>query len=170
MTAQQRFQAIYEAHASAVYGYALRRTDRAQAEDIVAEVFLVVWRRLEDVPAEPRGWLLGVARRVAANSRRGEERRAALAERLATELPRAGEPAPASARLADALLSLPERDREALTLISWDGLSRREAAQALGIREGTLAVRLLRARRRLARALERAPEAHNPTTTAMEAR
>ncbi|MGP0100035.1 MAG: RNA polymerase sigma factor [Solirubrobacteraceae bacterium] len=169
MTAQQRFEAIYCEHAAAVHRYALRRMQPGEAEDIVAEVFLIVWRRLEDVPAEPRGWLLGVARRVVSNRRRSDQRRAALRERVAAAV--GGEEAAAgSGQLAQALLSLPEADREALTLIAWDGLSHREAARALGVREGTFAVRLSRARRRLARALAASQEPTKTTTTPLEAR
>ncbi len=169
MTAQQRFEEIYAAHAAAVHRYALRRLERGEAEDVVAEVFLIAWRRLEEVPAQPRGWLLGVARRVASNARRGERRRTALHELLATEHPGGAEPS-GDPRLARALLELGEADREALTLVAWDGLSYREAAQALGVRESTFGVRLLRARRRLANVLARSPESTETTTTPLEAR
>lgn len=161
---------MYADHAGVVYRYALRRTAPDEAHDIVSEVFLIAWRRLEDVPAEPRGWLLGVARRVASNSRRGSARRTALQERLTAECPPAPEEAGGPVRLAEALLSLSETDREALTLTAWDGLSHREAAQALGVRESTFGVRLFRARRRLERALAGShTPAMNPTTP-MEAR
>ncbi len=169
MTAQQRFEEIYAAHAEAVHRYALRRMERGEAEDVVAEVFLIAWRRLEQVPPQPRGWLLGVARRVASNARRGERRRTALHELLACEHPR-GEEAAGDPQLARALLELGETDREALTLVAWDGLSYREAAQALGVRESTFGVRLLRARRRLANALARSQESTETTTTPLEAR
>ncbi len=169
MTAQQRFEEIYAAHAAAVHRYALRRMERGEAEDVVAEVFLIAWRRLEEVPAQPRGWLLGVARRVASNARRGERRRTALQELLAAEHLGGAEPA-GEERLARALLELGEADREALTLVAWDGLSYREAAQALGVGESTFGVRLLRARRSLASALARSPESTNTTTTPLEVR
>lgn len=130
VTANARLEEIYAAHAGAVYRYALRRMQRGEAEDVAAEVFLIAWRRLEDVPAEPRGWLLGVARRVAANAHRGEHRRAALRERLGVESGASEEPGGGPSRLAQALLGLSEADREALTLIAWDGLSHREAARA----------------------------------------
>ncbi len=57
------------------------------ADDVVAEVFVVCWRRFEDVPADPLPWLLGVARRVLSTQRRGERRRGALRERLAEAVP-----------------------------------------------------------------------------------
>jgi RNA polymerase sigma-70 factor (ECF subfamily) len=170
VTAQQRFEQIYAEHARAVHRYALRRMAPDEAEDVVAEVFLVAWRRLEDVPAQPRGWLLGVARRVASNARRGERRRTALHDRLTAEHS-PGQETAGESRLALALLELSEADREALTLVAWDGLGYRDAAQVLGVRESTFGVRLLRARRRLARALARSPQATTTkTTTPLEAR
>jgi RNA polymerase sigma-70 factor, ECF subfamily len=165
VTAEQRFEQIYAAHADVVHRYALRRISRSAAEDVVAEVFLIAWRRLSELPPEPRGWLLGTARRVVANTHRGDARRAALRERIATGGAVASEAAGGSSLLALALLELSELDREALTLIAWDGLSHREAAEALGVREGTFAVRLLRARRRLARQLGRTPVRQSTATT-----
>ena len=86
---QARFEQLYGDYADRVHAYALRRTSPAAADDVVAEVFLVVWRRLHKVPDEPLPWLLGVARRVLANQRRGDARRAALIDRMATLAPRA---------------------------------------------------------------------------------
>lgn len=55
--------------------YARRRCDDALAEDVVAETFLVAWRRLDDVPAHAAlPWLYGIARRTLANQHRGRER------------------------------------------------------------------------------------------------
>jgi RNA polymerase sigma-70 factor (ECF subfamily) len=157
VTAQEHFEALYREHGGAVLAYARRRASPGDAEDVVAEVFLTAWRRLEDVPSDTRVWLLGVARRVLANKRRSQTRQAALQTRLANESRHAAEPAAADAsgeRIRQALLSLGETDREALLLLGWEGLSHRDAARVLGIRAGTFAVRLHRARRKLARALE----------------
>jgi RNA polymerase sigma-70 factor (ECF subfamily) len=153
---QARFEQLYRDYADRVHAYALRRTSPAAADDVVAEVFLVVWRRLHKVPEEPLPWLYGVARRVVANRRRTESRAAALHERL-SEHGRPGEPATHGPEVDDlvqrALAGLGERDRELLLLIAWEGLRVNEAAAALGVRSGTLAVRLHRARQRLADAL-----------------
>lgn len=155
---QARFEQLYGDYADRVHAYALRRTSPAAADDVVAEVFLVVWRRLHKVPDEPLPWLLGVARRVLANRRRGESRAAALQERLAEGRSPAEPPAPTVSpevddRVQRALAGLSEPDRELLLLIAWEGLRVNEAAQALGVRSGTLAVRLHRARQRLAQIL-----------------
>ena len=65
-TGRSRFEALYATEGRRVLAYALRRTAQpADAADVLAEVFLVAWRRLDDVPAgaEARLWLYGVARR-----------------------------------------------------------------------------------------------------------
>lgn len=154
---RERLRRLFEEHARAVRGYALRRTDAQSADDVVSEVFVVACRRLEDVPADdPLPWLLGCARRVLANQRRGDRRRGALAGRVAFEPGVAG-PEPAGDEvLAAAFASLRPGDREILVLVAWDGLDPARAARALGCSRGTFAVRLHRARRRLAAALRAA--------------
>ena len=60
----------------------LWRRDPELADDVTAETFLVAWRRLDDIPAEPLPWLIGVARKIRLNQRRGDRRRDQLARRL----------------------------------------------------------------------------------------
>ena len=57
--------------------------------------------------------------------------------------------------MSRAVADLPPLQQEALLLISWDGLSEREAAAALGCSRGAIALRLHRARRVLRVALSR---------------
>jgi RNA polymerase sigma factor (sigma-70 family) len=165
MTSKERFEDLYAQHAVSVKGYALRRTDPARADDVVAEVFLIAWRRLPDVPAEPRPWLFGVARRVLSNERRRAARQDAVADRLSVPDGASADGAGAGGALGAALAALSDTDREALLLTAWEGLNHREAARVLGVREATFTVRLHRAKRRLARALERRqPTAATPQT------
>ena len=73
---RHRFEAVYAAYHGPVLGYVLRRTGNPDdAADVLADTFLTAWRRLEDLPPEPaaRLWLYGVARRVLANHRRGDD-------------------------------------------------------------------------------------------------
>jgi RNA polymerase sigma-70 factor (ECF subfamily) len=158
MDAQARFDALYREHAGDVRRYVRRRWDAQSADDVVADVFVVAWRRLDDVPADPLPWLLGVARRILANRRRGDARDHALRHRIRSEqvsaVTLAGADAPsARAEVWVALSSLSERDREALLLVAWEGLSTARAARVLGVRANTFAARLYRARRRFAHAL-----------------
>jgi RNA polymerase sigma-70 factor (ECF subfamily) len=148
-----------------VLAYAVRRSPDAQdAADVVAETFLVAWRRLPEVPpAEAaRLWLYGVARHVLANQRRSERRRERLAERLRQELPAALEgvqPTPVEAGpVSAALAELGPEDREILRLSGWEDLTPSEIAAVLGISQIAARSRLHRARHRLRAALQRVPE------------
>ena len=148
---------LFTAHAAEVYAFAARRTSRSGAEDVVAETFLVAWRRLDSVPEEAKPWLLAVARRVLANQRRSDGRRSALTARIGSSEPIAGtvverDQSDHPAVLA-ALAQLAPRDRDAITLIAWDGLEAEEAATVLGCSRATFYVRLHRAKKRLAEAL-----------------
>jgi RNA polymerase sigma-70 factor (ECF subfamily) len=148
-----RFEALYRNHAGAVAAYALRRASREVAEDVVADTFLVAWRRLDRVPDTPLPWLYAVARRTLANHRRSAARRESLASRLQLEF-RAVPPNPVDGGLRDALGSLRPNDREVLMLVAWEGLTPTEAAEALGCSPVAGRIRLHRARKRLACALE----------------
>jgi len=165
----ERFERIYREHFRAVLRFAAARIDPERAKDVAAETFLVAWRRLDDVPAEPRAWLLGVARKAIAGQFRSETRRDALAVRL-----RGAEGAESTdppELLADrdevlaAFAALRERDREVLRLVAWDGLDAAEAADVLGVTRLAFTVRLHRARRRLERALEPEPSSSAPQKT-----
>lgn len=156
MSRRGRFEGLYRAHAGAVLAYALRRTDSATADDVMADVFLLAWRRLDEVPHDALPFLLGAARRVLANRRRGDTRRAALHERLvegAAVTPHGQPHGERDDRAMRALAGLAPADREVLLLTAWEGLEPARAARVLGVRPGTLAVRLHRARRRFARML-----------------
>jgi RNA polymerase sigma-70 factor (ECF subfamily) len=146
-------------HGREILAYALRRTGAEDAADIVAETFLVAWRRLEDVPPgdQARLWLYGVARRTLANQRRGERRRERLGERLRADLPPVlvDPPEPPGPDALAALERLGPEDREVLRLSAWEELSPSEVAAVLGISAVAARSRLHRARRRLRRALER---------------
>ena len=150
-----RFEALYYAHASAVLAYARRRCGADGAEDVLAETFLVAWRRRAEVPDDALPWLYAVAGNVVRNRLRTDRRRTALTVRLAAEPALPHEPDAPDPRLRDALARLKPLDREALLLTAWEGLEPDRAAQAAGCSRTTFNVRLHRARRRLAKELER---------------
>lgn len=151
------FTGIFEENARQLLGYALRRVaDAGDAADVVAETFLVAWRRSEVVPSGPeaRLWLYGVARRVIANQRRGTLRRSNLAERLRLDLvdlvpiDRSSVP-DTVAVVREAMARLSADDRELLWLTNWEGLTPAEVAVVCGIPPGTARSRLHRARHNL---------------------
>lgn len=158
--AAERFTAIYDEHYRKVLAYLLIRADRQVAEDLAAETFLVVWRRLGDVSEEPLPWLLGVARNVWRGQQRSSGRRQALADRV-NALSRAdgligrdvADEIVEGSEIRLALATLSECDREALTLVAWLDLASKDAAKVVGCAPATFLVRLHRARRRLERAL-----------------
>jgi RNA polymerase sigma-70 factor (ECF subfamily) len=155
VSSREAISRLYETHARAVHTYALRRSNHEVADEVTARVFLIAWRRRQDVPAQALPWLYGVARRVLAEERRGAMRRRALGERLrGSAVEPNHELALADRGLAHALQRLSEPDREVLLLCYWEELDAAALACAMGCSRAALAVRLHRARRRLRRALE----------------
>ena len=148
----------YRAYAQRVLAYLLHRTDRQTAQDVLQEVFVIAFARAAQVPDEPIGWLFGTARRVLANKRRSHRRHDALIERLFADA--GAEPDSEDYDLKQAFVqcmaTLSQADREVLTLSGWYDLAPAQAAEALGCSPSTYAVRLHRARSRLAAALDAA--------------
>lgn len=130
----------------------LTRREPAAAEDLLSEVLLVLWRRLDDVPegfALP--WAYKVAQGCLANHRRSEQRHLRLLTRLRDEPPVA---APAEdEQLAAALSRLKPADQEVLRLWAWEGLGAKEIAVVLDLTPNAAAVRLSRAKSSLRSAL-----------------
>jgi RNA polymerase sigma-70 factor (ECF subfamily) len=134
----------------------MRRAVVDDVHDIVAECFLVLWRRLAAAPVDDSDvlpWLIGVARHVLANDRRARLRREQLVRRLADLETEAGED-DESFRMHvqlvfESLFELDHDDRELLLLAAWEELSNREIAIVLGCSENAAAIRLHRVRRRL---------------------
>jgi RNA polymerase sigma factor (sigma-70 family) len=159
---KDRFESIYEVNFAPILGYAMRRTASADdAADVVAQTFLTAWRRLDEVPdgSQARLWLYGVARRVLANYRRGERRRAELSSRLSGELVhRYPEYSGELAAVAVVFRSLPEADRELLALAAWEGLDSAQLAAVLGCSANAARIRLHRARGKLTDAMAAARE------------
>lgn len=158
---ESEFRLLYERTSARVYGYVRRRCEEADCDDVIAEVFVVAWRRFDKLPADPLPWLLGVARRTLAHHWRSLQRR----QRLALEIQGLEQTAgPDSATevierlsMLDALAKLNPDDREILLLTGWDGLDCQGAAQVLEISPGAARARLSRARRRLVAEFDTSP-------------
>src|SRR5439155_16698479 len=128
------------------------------AEDAFQATFLVLVRKASTLrtPGTLDNWLYGVAQRTALELRRsGTKRRA----KEAKVMPRTeSDPQPRidwQACLDEELARLPDRYRAAVVLCDLEGKTRREAAQALGCAEGSVASRLARGRALLAERLSR---------------
>jgi RNA polymerase sigma factor (sigma-70 family) len=152
------FRSLYAHTFDAVARYCLRRLPPATAHDAVAEVFLVAWRRIDDVPPadEALPWLFGVARNVVRNTERSSRRSHRLEARLASQ-PVSTDPGPEplvvrrdeERRLLQALDSLPPVDREVVRLRAYEELTFSQIGQAIGCSEEAAKKRVTRALRRL---------------------
>jgi RNA polymerase sigma-70 factor (ECF subfamily) len=140
--------------------YLRRRIHPNQAEDVLSDVLLTVWRRIDDAPEERAlPWCYGIARRALSNERRGQRRHLRLVERLEAEPRETAIPDPAEAgpdfELRAALDDLSTDDQEVLRLWAWERLEPREIATVLGVSVNAATLRLSRARSRLAGRLDR---------------
>ena len=170
---EQQFRAIFAACYGPLVAYALRRCgDRAAAEDIAADTFLVAWRRIGDVPERPEEavlWLYAVARRVSANRRRGDARRERLIARLRRTRVDHAEEAPtddaltangAHAIATSVFRRLRPADVEILQLALWEELPHAQIAVVLGCSVNAVGIRLHRARKAFSVELEK--DRHRP--------
>ena len=172
----QWFEALFTRFHGPVRAYASRRAPD-DADDIVADVFAVAWRKRDDVPDNALPWLYAVAAREMLHTFRAQDRRDRLGLRLqATTLLVHPDPAEqiagrldAQAPVTRALALLPERDAEVLRLWAWEQLEPAEIALVLGISSVASRVRLHRARRRLESILLTATHnQRNPSVSTLE--
>jgi RNA polymerase sigma factor (sigma-70 family) len=149
---ETRFCAVFELGYAPLHRYARHRgLSDSDAEDLVAQTMEIVWRRIDDVPAdEPLPWLYAIARNLWRNHYRREKRRHELIARLRNHLPSGAIDNPFDpGTLRAALASLSEKDQEILRLTAWDGLTPAQAAVVLGCTQVAARSRLHRARIRL---------------------
>ncbi|MGH3040435.1 MAG: sigma-70 family RNA polymerase sigma factor [Candidatus Rokuibacteriota bacterium] len=157
-TAEQLFQA----HSGWVYGYCLRvLRSPEEAEDALQTTYLNACRSLSrgTRPKAGSAWLLRIAQnvcfaRLRASGRRGKLERVQDVTVLAETVPAPERTRDEMIGLIDALATLPERQRRAILLREWQGLSYGEVARTLGITQAAVESLIFRARRSLAAALE----------------
>lgn len=138
------FERVWRDEMPRIFTYASRHVGSADAHDVAAETFTIAWRRWDDITDPPFAWLLGVARHVVSNHVRTLQRGRRLEDRvrrLTAVTGRSGPHLDLTTRMEALrrLAALSEKDREALLLTAWDGLSVEQAAQLLGV--GPAAVR-----------------------------
>jgi RNA polymerase sigma factor (sigma-70 family) len=155
------FENLYSLLYRDIASYVSRRVPRDEADDVVAKVFTVAWRRYERVPQPPedRLWLFGVARRCVADNHRSGVRQLRLNTRLWNEgnVTNSSVVTDSDSRydLATAAMAqLKSLDREALQLVLWDGLTHLEAATVMGCSVNAFELRYRRARNAVRLAVE----------------
>ena len=154
-SADAAFESLYRTCAPRVFAYVRRHVPPADCDDVVAEVFVVAWRRRLTVPPDPLPWLIVVARNVL----RGRRRLAVRADNVWWEAVRSlAAPAYSASpeasidereALLEGLARCSRAEREALLLVAWDGLTAAQAADVAGCSTRAFTVRLSRARARL---------------------
>ena len=168
----ERFTVIFDRHAPTVHRYLWARVGRDDAEDLVAETFVIAFRtrhRYDPDRPSARPWLLGIATNVARHHRRAEGRRRIRLRLLpagrdhhdvADDVATAVDGDTEAARVGAALGRLDEAQRDVLLLVAGTELSYEEAAQALGVPVGTVRSRLARGRARMRELLEAGGQYH----------
>jgi RNA polymerase sigma-70 factor, ECF subfamily len=165
-------ESLFQEHSGWIYGYCLRLLrSPEEADDAVQTTYLNACRSLNQGtrPRVGSAWLLRIAQNVCFARMRSSGRRGklehvqdiAILEETVAAPERSHE---ALMGLTDALCSLPERQREAILLREWQGLSYSEVGSRLGLSQAAVETLIFRARRSLASALEDPPKRERRTT------
>jgi RNA polymerase sigma factor (sigma-70 family) len=157
---REAFEQLFQNTRTDLLVYLLRRsTNPEDAADVLAQVYVIAWQKIDEVPAgdHARPWLFGVARNLLSKAWSRQRSDEALVHRLASELREAIRPVDsaeaAATAVRQALMSLPEIDREIVTLTAWERLTPHQIAVVVGRPPNVVRVRLHRARARLRRGL-----------------
>lgn len=156
---EERFASLYEAHHPKVTAYFRRRAHADQVDDLVATVFLHVWRRIEDAPeGDGLPWIYRISHLILRNHWRGMGRKQRLNSRLeaAGISPRVSLQEQVVMRdelreVMEAASRLRPEDQELLRLSMWEHLSSEDIGEVLGIKPNAVKQRLHRARKALVR-------------------
>ena len=138
------FSRLYERYARMIHGMLLARVSRLDVEDLVQDVFLAAWRRLDNLrdPAAFGGWLSMIARNRATDFHRSSIEAVELPDTLeAHDATAAG---PEASAVLETIRQLPEAYRETLILRLVEGMTGPEIAVRTGLTAASVRVNLHR--------------------------
>lgn len=151
--APDAFEALVREHQRMIYALCYRMTGSlAEAEDLAQEAFIQAYHHLAEFRAESRfsSWLYRIALNLCLNWQKSAQRRERLLREWSEQETARSQAETASTReVQEALLKLHPKQRAAVVLTIYDGLTHAEAAQVLHCSETTVSWRLFAARRRL---------------------
>ena len=148
------FDQLYDRHVLEVYRYIARRHIGNDAQDLTGDVFLIAFQKLNSIPAGSElPWLYRTAWNVLANAHRKNDPIPANFDLTEIE-PDCADVVITNDQLNRSWQKLPQKDREVLRLVAWEGLTGKELATTLGISEGGAGAALSRARANLRKAWE----------------
>ena len=152
---ERAFGRLYDRYARVVHGLILARVPKADVDDLVQDVFLAAWRRLEALrdPAAFGGWVAMIARNRATDFHRRPDMEVELPADLEVhDATAAGAEAHA---VLDVIRTLPEAYRETLVLRLVEGLTGPEIADRTGLTAASVRVNLHRGMKLLRERLHR---------------
>jgi len=156
---QAAFESLIREYQRMVHSLCYRMTgSMTDAEDLAQETFIAAYQRLDKFRGEARfsSWLYRIAVNQCLNWRKRIRRQEQLHQDwVEQEQVLSQEKLKDTQRVQDALLDLHPKQRAALILTIYDGLSHAEAARALGCSETTISWRVFAAKRKLRRRLEK---------------
>lgn len=171
-TDEMRLRQAFDKYFDAITRYCFRRLPQSNANDAAASVFVVVWRKIDEMPEgdETLPWLYGVARNEVRTFRRSLRRLTALRVKLSGQpsYPVAGPEAVVirnddQAQLIRALNTLGSADQEILRLRAYENLQINQIAIVLGCTPEAAKKRCSRATKRLRDAVDRSGRRGTPT-------
>ena len=153
---EAQFSALFRQMHPELRTYLVRRLDLDLIDDVIAETFLVLWRRWTDLPDDlsgRRAWVYGILRNKVLQATDSLNRQLRLTHRVASVLDAEAALDPddleALHEARRLLALLPPGERDALSLMVVAGLTSAETATALGCSVSSVTTRVARARKRL---------------------
>ena len=149
------FEELFSAHAPDVHRYIARRHVGNDVDDLVADVFTLSWQKWDDIPdGFELQWLYRTAWFVLANAHRKHSETPIDISAVEGFTADIADVVIEQSEMRRVWLEIPERDREVLRLVAWEGLTPPEVAAVLGISTGGASSAISRARKNLAACFE----------------